>query len=129
MPMDKERYPGRFPVWMQLGYAKALKEPDKWHEVMEFWSEIGTETEVRKFRAFRRSVKNPAFVGWEKTIRPDADEFQSRVRVREETVVVSNWSKLRRVVEIMCYKGPSKKQLRDERQRLLVEAIEPEIEK
>jgi hypothetical protein len=119
MPSDKERYPGRFPVWMQLGFAKALRQPDEWVEVAEFWSDAGVKTETRSFRAFRRSVRNPEYLSWAESIRPDAGEFQSQVRVRKESVVVGNWPRVRRVIEIRCYKGPSRKDLQEDRADLL----------
>lgn len=115
MPSDKERYPGRFPVWMQLGYTKALKEPGIWHEVAEFWSATGADAETRKFRAFRRACKSAEFSGWEKLIREDAGEFQTRARVREEQVVVHNWPKTRRVVELMAFRGQPREKLSDMR--------------
>jgi hypothetical protein len=120
MPKDAQRHPMKFPVWMQLGYANALKEPGCWVKVFECWTERMADSEMRGFRAFRRSARNQGFAAWAQTIRPDAQEFVSQARVTKEQVVHQGWAKVRHTIEVRCVKGEAPEVLRDERAEQLL---------
>lgn len=119
MPKDESRYPGKFPAWMQLCYAKALKTPGEWVDCIVCYSDAGAISEARGFRAFRRSVRDPRWEIWAKTISEDAQEYVSRSRVKVEQVIEYNWPKTKRTIQVIVFKGDPPGKLKSERAEYL----------
>lgn len=116
MPKDESRYPGKFPAWMQLCYAKALKTPGEWVDCIVLYSNTATISEMRGFRAFRRSIRDPRWETWAKTLRPDAQEFSSRSRMIKEDVIENNWPKVKHTIQLICFKGAPPEILKKQRE-------------
>lgn len=57
MPSDNIKDPRRFSNWMQWAAVKAFRAAGDWVLAEEFSSHAGYLAELRKFRAFRKSLR------------------------------------------------------------------------
>lgn len=84
MPSDKIKDPRRFDHWMQWAAVKVFRAKGDWVLVNEFASHAGYLAELRKFQAFRKSLREfPAIAAALEAPPPGVWRIKSRVEVVE----------------------------------------------